>query len=408
MHSRAHCGIIAAGLMLLVTGVLPSPAQAQQASPNDTLISPEVLPDRRVTFRIYAPKATAVTIVGDWVTQGLGAGGALQKSDDGVWSLTVGPLPADFYSYTFSVDGVRTPDPKNAQVKPGVRYVESMFEVPGAEAAYAAIANVPHGEIRAVSYYAGTLKQTRRIQVYTPPGYEQGNTRYPVLYLISGGGDDDTAWPTIGRAGYILDNLLAAGKIKPMIVVMPNSNLSLPGVPPVPLGAAARSLDAAGLVARMATISTLHDAFGAELLKDVVPLVEQRYRTLTGPQNRALAGMAMGGAEVLRIGPARLDTFAYLGVFSEGLQQGPGAAVAPDFEQRNAAFFNSAARTNAQLKLFWLSIGKHDEAIQDGVNILSDLLNKHGIRHEYHETAGGHTWINWRHNLNDFLPLLFK
>ena len=193
-----------------------------------------------------------------------------------------------------------------------------------------------------------------------------------------------------------------------MIVVMPNGNLSLPGAPPVPLGVAARSLDAAGLVARMAAISKLHDAIGEELLKDVVPLIEQRYRTLTGPQNRALAGMAMGGAEVLRIGPARLDTFAYLGVFSEGLQQGPGAAVAPDFEQRNAAFFNNAARTNAQLKLFWISIGKHDEAIQDGAKQLSDLLTRHAIRHEFHESSGGHTWINWRHNLADFAPLLFR
>lgn len=395
--------------VLLAACILSSTlVSAQQASPNDALVSPEVLPDQRVAFRIYAPKATTVALSGDWVTQGLGSAGDMQKNEQGVWSLTVGPLPADFYGYSFSVDGIRTVDPKNAQVKPGIRYAESMFELPGLGSAYAAAANVPHGEVRAVSYYANALKQMRRMQVYTPPGYEQGSARYPVLYLISGGGDDDTAWPTIGRAGFILDNLLAAGKIKPMIVVMPNSNLTLPGVPAVPLGAAARGLDAAGLAARMATISKLHDAFGEELLKDVLPLVEQRYRVLNDAQHRAIAGMAMGGAEALRIAPSHLDMFAYIGVFSEGLKQGPGAAVAPDFEQRNAAFFSNAARTNEQLKVFWISVGKNDEAIQDGAKMLSDVLNKRGIRHEFHETAGGHTWINWRHNLVEFSQLLFR
>ena len=409
---RAVTVALPAALAALVTGMpaplsaaAPAPAAAPAAA---AVTSPEILPDHRVIFRVNAPQAASVTVTGDWVTQGLGTGGPLARDERGIWSLTVGPLVPDVYSYTFTLDGVRVVDPANPQTKPGWRAAESLFEVPGAELGYAALANVPHGDIRSVPYYSSSLQQQRRMQVYTPPGYDGNATRYPVLYLIGGGGDDDLAWSTVGRAGNILDNLLAAGRARPMIVVFPNGNLNLAGVAPPPTGAAAEALSADGLAARLVTMSRFHDAFGRDLLEDIVPLVERRYRTLTGRENRAIAGMALGASEALRVAPSNLDRFAWIGVFSDGLQEGPHATVAPDFEQRNATFFSNPARTNAQLKLFWISVGRNDAFVQDGARRLADVLERRGIRHQFHETAGGHTWINWRHNLADFAPLLFR
>jgi enterochelin esterase family protein len=388
--------------LLAILGLAAAQAQNAPAA------SPEVLPDHRVTFRLSAPHASEVTLSGDWVTQGRGGGGALARDGEGVWSITVGPLVPDVYSYSFNVDGVRTVDPNNPQVKPGLRFTESLFEVPGSEAAYEAAANVPHGEVRSVWYSSKALGQLRRMQVYTPPGYERGSARYPVLYLVSGGGDDDLAWPTIGRVGFILDNLLAAARVKPMIIVMPNGNLSVPGVPEPPMGAAAEKLSPAGLAARLEAISRLHDAFGRDLLEDVLPWVEQHYRVQPGADNRAIAGMALGAAETLRVAPSHPELFAYIGVFSDGLQEGPHATVAPDFEQRNAAFFADAVRTNAQLRLFWISVGRDDTSVTDGAQRLADLLQHHGIRHDFRLQEGGHTWINWRHALADFVPRLFR
>src|SRR5262249_49285862 len=204
----------------------------------------------------------------DWVSQGLGTGGKLTKDDKGVWSLTVGPLPPDFYSYTFNVDGVRTIDPKNPMYKPGISSLDSMFAVPGPEAAFEDNQPVPHGQVREVWYQSATLGTQRRLHVYTPPGYDQSQDRYPVFYLLHGAGDDDSGWGTIGRAGFILDNLLAQKKARPMIVVMPNGSLPRPaGSPP----------------------TASQDRFANELLKDVIPYVEKNFRVLPGDAHRSLA-----------------------------------------------------------------------------------------------------------------------
>ena len=176
-----------------------------------------------MTFRIYAPKATEVSVGGDF------GGGKMTKDDKGVWSVTVGPLTPDFYCYTFVVDGVRTVDPKNAMIKPGVSSLDSMFLVPGEEAEFEALKDVPHGEVRTAWYRSGTLDAMRSLHVYTPPGYEGASDQYPVLYLLHGGGDEDSGWSTIGRAGFILDNLIAEKKAVPMIVVMPNGSLPRTG-----------------------------------------------------------------------------------------------------------------------------------------------------------------------------------
>ncbi|HEY3444351.1 MAG TPA: alpha/beta hydrolase-fold protein [Paludibaculum sp.] len=404
---RAFIRGFSLSLAIAVMAGLAMGQPPRQPSPNDTLRSTEVLPDRRVVFRIYAPKASEVSLAGDWVAQGLGTAGQLAKDDQGVWSLTVGPLPADFYAYTFAVDGVRTIDPKNAMVKRGVSTLESMFEVPGPESAFEATLLVPHGEVRAVWYNSTTLGQPRRMHVYTPPGYERGSAKYPVFYLIHGGGDEDSGWSTIGRAGFILDNLMAAGKIKPMIVVMPNGSITLPGVVN-PMGGGRGATTPEALAARIATISKLHDAFVSDLLTGIIPHVEQTYRVLDTRENRAIAGLSMGGAETLRAAPSNVDRFAYIGVFSMGLQEGGNAGVNTDFVERNAAFFADPEKTNRQVKLFWIASGKDDRTVTDGPRRLSETLKSHGIRHEYHETEGGHSWINWRQYLRDFSQMLFR
>jgi len=382
-----------------------APATAAPA-PYDILTSPEVLPDCRVTFRIYAPKASEVSVQGDWITQGRGTGGPLRKDDQGIWSITVGPLVPDFYSYTYTVDGVRTIDPQNPTIKPGIARLENMFLVPGEEAAFAGTWPVPHGDVRIVWYDSTACNCVRRMHIYTPPGYDGSDEMYSVLYLIHGGGDDDSGWSTIGRAGFIMDNLLAAGKVEPMIVVMPNGSVRRPGVS-YRLTGADRSSPAA-IRARIEGISALHDVFVEDLLKAIIPTVERRYRVLTDRDHRAVAGLSMGGAETLRVAPSNLDKFAYIGVFSMGLQVGPEAGVNTDFEERNADFFANPDRTNELLKLFWIAAGEDDRTITDGARRLSETLKRRGIRHVFHESAGGHTWINWRQYLYDFLQLLFR
>src|SRR5687768_9382736 len=225
-------------VMMAAMLVLADPAAAQaprrEASPGDAVRSPEVLEDKKVVFRIYAPKAEEVTVRGDWMT---GPAEKLTKDDKGVWSATVGPLRADFYTYAFSVDGVKTIDPRNATIKQGLAGLDNMFLVPGEEAKFQDQQPVPHGDVRKVWYDSRTLGTQRRMHVYTPPGYDaSAGERYPVLYLLHGGGDEDSGWSTIGRAGFIMDNLIAEQKAKPMLVVMPNGSLPRPtnATPPTP------------------------------------------------------------------------------------------------------------------------------------------------------------------------------
>jgi enterochelin esterase family protein len=382
----------------------PAPHRAPPSAHSD-LVSPEVLPDNRVTFRIYAPKASEVSVEGEWIRQGLGAGGLLTRDEEGVWSRTVGPLPPDFYTYAFTVDGVPTMDPQNTAIKPGNRRLENMFLVPGAEAEFAATRAVPHGQVRIVWYDSPALGGPRSMRVYTPPGYESGKVSYPVFYLIHGGGDNDAGWTTIGRANFVLDNLLAEGQCEPMIVVMPNG--SVPRTFRHRLVGAERT-DPAALKARIEAIAASHDIFVEDLLQTIIPTVEGMYRARTDRESRAIAGLSMGGAETLRVAPSNLDRFAYIGVFSMGLQVGAEAGVHPDFVDRNADFFVDPERTNERLKLLWIGAGENDTTVTDGPRRLSATLKRHGIEHTFNETAGGHTWINWRRYLRDIAQLLFR
>jgi enterochelin esterase family protein len=226
------------------------------------------------------------------------------------------------------------------------------------------------------------------MHVYTPPGYDNSNAKYPVFYLLHGGGDEDSGWSTIGRAGFILDNLLAAKKAKPMIVVMPNGSMPRPANAP------------AGPAGSMAA----QDLFSKELLDNVMPYVEKHYRVLATRENRAIAGLSMGGGQTLRVAPANLDKFAYIGVWSAGVSQ----QATEDFLKRNAAFFENPDHTNKQVKLFWIGVGEKDPLASTSSKNLEEILKSHNIKAEYHQSEGGHTWINWRHYLNDYAQLLFR
>jgi enterochelin esterase family protein len=339
----------------------------RQRTPNDALVSPEVSADHRVTFRIYAPQAHEVTVGGDWA----GASGPVQleKNDKGIWAVTIGPLTPDLYSYVFSVDTVRTLDPKNASIKPGIRSVDNLVFIPGKEAEFEEIKKVPHGEIRIVWYQSSTLNAPRRMH---------------------------SGWSTIGRAGFILDNLIAEKKAKPMLVVMPNGSLPRPAN----LGSITPGSPLSPEAAR--AMAALPGRFTNELLSDVLPYVKKNFRVLEGAQNRALAGLSMGGGQTLAVVTSHPDQFAYVGVWSAGV----GRNLA-DFEKRNAAFLEHAEVIGKNLKLFSISVGDKDFALK-GSRDLAELLNRHGIKNDLHVSGGGHTWINWRHYLNDFAPLLFR
>jgi enterochelin esterase-like enzyme len=364
----------------------------RQATPNDTLKSAEVAPDHKVTFRIYAPKADEVSVAGDF-----GAGGKLTKDEQGVWSITVGPLTPDFYSYTFNVDGVRTVDPKNPMIKPGISSLDNMLLVPGDEAEFESTKDVPHGEIRTAWYRSNTLDSLRSMHVYTPPGYDSSTEKYPVFYLLHGGGDDDSGWPTIGRAGFILDNLLAEKKAVPMIVVMPNGSLPRPANMPRFTPGSTPSPEA------RAAMETFQSRFTNELLKEIIPFTEAHYRVRTGPENRALAGLSMGGGQTLRVITTNPDQFSQIAIWSAGLFGGN-----PDeFEKRNESFFKAADHVNKTVKLLSINVGDKDFTL-DGAKGLAGLFEKNGIKHELHISGGGHTWINWRHYLNELAPRLFR
>jgi enterochelin esterase-like enzyme len=378
------------GLFILV-GFTDSPTAAQQPkkepTPKAPLVSTEVHPDNKVTFRIRAPKAAEVTLRGDWMT---GAPEKLEKDENGVWSVTVGPLRPDFYSYAFTVDGVRTLDPANPTIKQGIASLDSMFFLGGPEADFQDNKSVPHGDVRKVWYQSSTLKEQRRMHVYTPPEYDSNSDKYPVFYLLHGGGDEDSGWSTVGRAGFILDNLIAAKKAKPMIVVMPNGSIPRPAVAP------GTKLDPKEMAA-------LQDRFTDELLKDVVPHVEKRFRVKTGPENRALAGLSMGGGQTTRVLTTNPDQFGYVAIWSAGLFRGDPAA----FEQQNEAFLKNGEGLNKSVKLLEITVGDKDFALT-GSKALSEVFTKHGIKHQLKVTGGGHTWINWRQYLNELAPKLFQ
>jgi enterochelin esterase family protein len=354
------------------------------------VVSPEVLPDHSIVFRILAPNAKTVGLRASDI-QGLPREGpAFSKDDDGVWSATVTPTEPGAYRYTFVVDGVPTMDPRNPAVSESNTHDWSLVYVPGA--AFMDTANVPHGAVASVTYYSKALSRFRRMHVYTPPGYEMGRGKFPIFYLLHGSGDSDDSWTSVGRAGFIMDNLIAAGKAQPMIVVMPAGHTSVN--PPMP-GAARPT----------------RDEFAEDFMDDIVPFVQQHYRTLTDRAHVAMAGLSMGGGQTLNIAMSHLDRFGYIGVFSAGVFSfgrggPPSPAPPPEWEQQRAAMLDDAA-LKPGLKLLWFGTGSDDRLIPT-TKATMEMLKKHGFTPFFRESSGGHTWINWRNYLNEFAPQLFQ
>lgn len=388
MHppSSSLLGIAATTLAALVN---VSSMQAQpRTPPGPQVISPEVSAEREVTFRLLAPKAEQVQLTsgGDIPGISAGQGRALAKGENGVWETTVGPLPPGAYRYSFVVDGVTVVDPRNPKTSESNENTWSLVQVSGAD--WLDTLDVPHGGVAEITYRSSTLKRFRRLHVYTPPGYESGEGRYPVLYLLHGAFDSDNSWSTVGRAGFILDNLIAAGKARPMIVVMPHGHTG-----PFRFGA------------------SLTGEFEPEFLADILPLIERRYRVHTDRANRAMAGLSMGGAQTLNIGIPQLDRFGYLGVFSSGIfgiAGGPGTnqAQGPSFEERHRAVLDDP-KLKEGLKLFWFATGKDDFLVRTS-RATVEMFQKHGFAVVYRETDGAHTWDKWREYLAEFAPQLFR
>ncbi|MGO9202021.1 MAG: esterase [Limisphaerales bacterium] len=393
---------LAPGAVLLAVCLFNPSACAQRGRgpQGPQVVSPEVSAERRITFRILAPKAEAVRLsAGD--IPGNGQGAPLAKGTNNVWEVTIGPIDAGAYRYNFNVDGVAVIDPRNPAVSESNNNVWSLVYVPGS--GFADTLDVPHGAVSAVTYYSKSLGKFRRMHVYTPPGYELGKGKYPVFYLLHGAGDCDEAWTSVGRAGFILDNLIAAGKAKPMVVAMPAGHTRAFGFGP-------RS----GASTNGPSGRPPADEFVEDFLGDIMPCVESRYRVHADRQHRAIAGLSMGGSQTLNIAIPHLEKFAYMGVFSSGLIGGfgggrGGATNAPAgaaWEERNQVALDDA-KLKKGLKLVWFATGKDDFLVETSRRTV-EMLKKHGFDPVFKETAGAHTWINWRDYLNEFAPQLFQ
>jgi enterochelin esterase-like enzyme len=339
--------------------------------------SPDVHPGRTVTFRVKAPKAQEVTLTGDWSTASLGK---LTKDDQGIWSITVGPLEPGIAIYNFVIDGVAVADPVNPRMKLRAETSASLVIVPGDGSEAFAMRDVPHGQVRIQWQKSAALDgQTREFRVYTPPGYDDDAnraTKYPVLYLLHGSNDTAAGWTDVGQANLILDNLIADKKAVPMIVVMPWGH-----------AAPFRGRDNLALFSRY-------------LLEDVVPTVEKSYRTLGGPEHRALVGLSMGGEQALTIGLTHLDLFATVGAFSAAIPRDPATTL--------KATLDAGAKNNERIKLLWIGCGKQEEGRFASNEQFVKLLTDHEIKTTFVGLDGLHNYTLWRKFLAQIAPLMFR
>jgi enterochelin esterase family protein len=355
-------------------------AAAPWAGAQNNFTSPEVRPDRTVTFRFQAPNAAKVTVKG---IDGVSAT-EMTRDDKGLWSVTVGPLPPDIYSYVFSVDGADVLDPRNRHIKKWIQS-NSMFDVPGDPPLLHDLQSVPHGALHHHVYDSKAAGKMRGVFVHTPPGYDPaaGKT-YPVVYLMHGYGDDETAWSEVGRAHVIADNLLAPGKTVPMIIVMPHGH-------PVPIPAGQRFDDYAG---------KNMDTLERDYFEDLLPFIRKHYRVKAGREHQAIVGLSMGGGQSLGIGLKHLDTFAWIGGFSSAAPQG-------SLDETFAQVIRDTQRANEDIKLLWIGCGKSDFLLKRNEAFVAWLEEKK-IDHTWRLSEGGHSWPVWRLYLSEFLPLLFR
>jgi enterochelin esterase family protein len=355
-------------LLVALVSVIQSRAAGAAA------VSPEVHADRTVTLRITAPKAADVTLICDW----LDGAQKLTKADDGTWSITLGPLAPSTYIYSFNVDGVATTDPVNPRIKLRARGAASLVEVPSESPGVQEVCDVPHGTVEVNWQKSSILGETRRLLVYTPPGYTADTaSRYPVLLLLHGSNDTSDGWTSVGNVNFIADNLIAEKKMMPMVIVMPNFYSLSPG----------------------------HGGTGNAtvykyLLEEVLPMIESKYRIAAGRENRAVAGMSLGANQSLDLFFNHFDLFSSVGAFS--------AASYGQLETAHAAFLADPKGTNAKIGVFWIGCGRQDPTHFDGSQRVGEVLAAHQINHVWRPTEGMHNYALWRDYLAEFLPLLFQ
>ncbi len=379
-------------LTFSLLGLLSAAPSAWAQAPAVT--SPEVRADRHVAFRIIAPKAQAVSLFSTDIF-GSALKSDMAKAESGVWEIAIGPTDPGAYRYNFNVDGVSVMDPRNPSVSESNGNAWSMVYVPGAD--FMETKDVPHGAVASITYYSKSLGRFRRMHVYTPPGYETGSQKYPIFYLLHGAGDSDDSWTSVGRAGFIIDNLIAAKKAKPMVIVMPAGHTG-PFSFERPAKGAPR-------------IPDFNDDFVKDFVNDIMPYAETHYRVLRDRPHRAIAGLSMGGAHTLNIAIPHAEEFAYVGVYSSGIFGIVGSptgdpAAGPTWEQQHLGELDNAASKKG-LKLFWFATGR-DDGLLSTTKATVELFKKHGYEPVFQESAGAHTWTNWREYLNQFAPQLFQ
>ena len=369
------------------------PSQQNIGKKVETVRSPEVNPDGSVTFRLLAPKAHKVQVIGDWIN----GTAALIEGDGGVWEYTTAPLPSELYTYRFYVDGLVGLDPGNPFTLRDVNTTFSYFYVDGDKASYYQVQDVPHGSVEQVWYNSKATGKQRRLSVYLPAAYD-GKKKFPVLYLLHGSGGDENAWLELGKVARIMDNLIAKGEAVPMMVVMPNGNIGAQAAPgETPDNLAFRPVMSNQIPSNYKN-GTYEASFG-----EIVSFVDGRYKTLRNRQSRAVAGLSMGGFHSLYISLNHTDLFSWTGLFSAGL--------VPLFASDMEVYAQREAKLKAYEKkgcnLFWIAIGKED-FLYDANKDFRAELDALGFPYEYHESTRGHLWCNWRQYMLLFVPRLFK
>jgi enterochelin esterase-like enzyme len=402
--------VLSVALVLLAVVQFESARAADQSSPAATNVpgapTPSIHADHGITFTLKAPEARTVQVAGG---DGLGASPfPMTKDAEGTWRVTTPAAVPGFHYYWFVLDGVSVNDP-SSETFFGYGKETSGVEVPESGADYYAITDVPHGEVREKRYLSKITGEWRRALVYTPPGYDTNpKVRYPVLILQHGSGEDETGWTRQGRAQFILDNLIASGKAKPMIVVMDRGDATRLATPPVKFGPDAPGVD----------VKTGFGAFEDVIVHDLIPTIDASYRTIPGREHRAMAGLSMGGMQTLFVTLHHLDLFAYIGslsgpIFPDLNSKQTLSNIRPGpFDIKTAyegAFANPSA-FNSRVKLFWLGVGTAEpERFRAGIGGAAQALKQAGVRVEYFESAGtAHEWQTWRRDLNDFVPRLFR
>jgi len=362
------------GSVVLFLSLLTCPVSQLWADwRSQSIISPEVHSDRRVTFRLLAPDAKHVGLNVQFA-QGIQP---MTRNNKGLWSITLGPVEPEIYEYAFVVDGLQIVDPTNSWLKVWLRMAKSLVEVPGDEPMFYEEQQVPHGTMHVHRYRSKSLGVTRRLYVYTPPGYETNRqTKYPVLYLFHGLGDTEDTWTVVGRANVIVDNLLAKKNAGPLVIVMPYGHT--PSAPP-----------------DMRSLRNYGD-FERDIIEDVIPYVQKHYHVSSDRKDRAIAGLSMGGGQALTVGLGNLELFGWVGAFSSAIPEG----------KKLDRLLAEPESINDKLELLWLGCGRNDFLFQANQKFLGRLSDEK-IKHVPHITDGAHEWRIWRRYLNDFVPLLF-